>query len=121
MKNKWIKTLAVTLAVVCMAGCGVKDAAGPLSEGVMAKEAESGQDLAEKVSAETKAVSKGRQDKRAAALNGELFDGRSIQIWKGKENTLLALKEDVLYLYDAVTAQIVAQTKTEEWDMLDFY
>lgn len=121
MKNKWIKTLAVTLAVVYMAGCGVKDAAGPLSEGVMAKEAESGQDLAEKVSAETKAVSKGRQDKRAAALNGELFDGRSIQIWKGKENTLLALKEDVLYLYDAVTAQIVAQTKTEEWDMLDFY
>ena len=121
MKNKWIKTLAVTLAVVCMAGCGVKDAAGPLSEGVMAKEAESGQDLAEKVSAETKAASKGRQDKRAAALNGELFDGRSIQIWKGKENTLLALKEDMLYLYDAVTAQIVAQTKTEEWDMLDFY
>ena len=50
-----------------------------------------------------------------------MFDGRSIQIWKGKENTLLALKEDVLYLYDAVTAQIVAQTKTEEWDMLDFY
>ena len=48
MKNKWIKTLAVTLAVVCTAGCGVKDAAGPLSEGVMAKEAESGQDLAEK-------------------------------------------------------------------------
>ena len=121
MKNKWIKTLAVTLVVVCMAGCGVKDAAGPLSEGVMAKEAESGQDLAEKVSAETKAASKGRQDKRAAALNGELFDGRSIQIWKGKENTLLALKEDMLYLYDAVTAQIVAQTKTEEWDMLDFY
>ena len=27
----------------------------------------------------------------------------------------------MLYLYDAVTAQIVAQTKTEEWDMLDFY
>ena len=50
MKNKWIKTLVVTLAVVCMAGCGVKDAAGTLSEGVMAKEAEFGQDLAEKVS-----------------------------------------------------------------------
>ena len=63
MKNKWIKTLAVTLVVVCMAGCGVKDAAGPLSEGVMAKEAESGQDLAEKVSAETKTASKGREDK----------------------------------------------------------
>ena len=121
MKNKWIKTLAVTLAVVCMAGCGVKDAAGPLSEGVMAKEAEYGQNLAEKGATETKTAPKGSQDKRAAALNGELFDGRSIQIWKGKENTLLALKEDVLYLYDAVTAQIVAQTKTEEWDMLDFY
>ena len=121
MKNKWIKTLAVTLAVVCMAGCGVKDAAGPLSEGVMAKEAEYGQNLAEKGATETKTAPKGSQDKRAAALNGELFDGRSIQIWKGKENTLLALKEDMLYLYDAVTAQIVAQTKTEEWDMLDFY
>ena len=102
MKNKWIKTLVVTLAVVCMAGCGVKDAAGTLSEGVMAKEAEFGQDLAEKVSAETKVAPKGRQDKRAAALNGELFDGRSIQIWKGKENTLLALKEDMLYLYEGI-------------------
>ena len=89
MKNKWIKTLAVTLAVVCMAGCGVKDAAGPLSEGVMAKEAESGQDLAEKVSAETKAASKGRQDKRAAALNGELLHGRSIRIWRAKEIPIL--------------------------------
>ena len=47
-------------------------------------------------SAETKAASKGGQDKSAAALNGELFDGRSIQIWKGKENTLLVLKEDML-------------------------
>ena len=41
MKNKWIKTLAVTLAVVCMAGCGVKDATGQISEGVMAKEGQS--------------------------------------------------------------------------------
>lgn len=121
MKNKWIKTLAVTLAVVCMAGCGVKDAAGQLSEGVMAKESEAGQNPEERESSETEAAPEGRQDKSAAALNGELFDGRSIQIWKGKENTLLALKEDMMYLYDAVTAQILAQTKTEEWDMIDFY
>ena len=121
MKNKWIKTLAVTLAVVCMAGCGVKDATGQISEGVMAKEAESGQNPEEMGFVETKAAPKGRQDKSVAALNGELFDGRSIQIWKGKENTLLALKEDMLYLYDVVTAQIVAQTKTEDWNMIDFY
>ena len=121
MKNKWIKTWAVTLAVVCMAGCGVKDATGQISEGVMAKEAESGQNPEEMGFVETKAAPKGRQDKSVAALNGELFDGRSIQIWKGKENTLLALKEDMLYLYDVVTAQIVAQTKTEDWNMIDFY
>ena len=121
MKNKWIKTLAVPLAVVCMAGCGVKDATGQISEGVMAKEAESGQNPEEMGFVETKAAPKGRQDKSVAALNGELFDGRSIQIWKGKENTLLALKEDMLYLYDVVTAQIVAQTKTEDWNMIDFY
>ena len=121
MKNKWIKTLAVTLAVVCMAGCGVKDAAGQLSEGVMAKEANSGQNPEERESSDTKAVPESRQDKRAAALNRELFDGQSIQIWKGKENTLLALKEDMLYLYDTVTAQIVAQTKTEDWNMIDLY
>ena len=50
-----------------------------------------------------------------------MFDGRSIQIWKGKENTLLVLKEDMLYLYDMVTAQIEARTKTEGWNMIDFY
>ena len=83
MKRKWMKTLAVTLAVVCMAGCGEKDAAGQLSEGVMAKEAEYGQNPEERGAAETKAVPQGRQDKSAAALNGELFDGRSIQIGKG--------------------------------------
>ncbi len=121
MKRKWIKTLAVTLAVVCMAGCGEKDAAGQLSEGVMAKEAEYGQNPEERGAAETKAVPQGRQDKSAAALNGELFDGRSIQIGKGKENTLLVLKEDMLYLYDVVTAQIMARTKTEDWDVIDFY
>ncbi len=121
MKNKWIKILIATLAVVCMAGCGVMDAAGQLSEGALAKEAESYQNPEERRAADAKAAPKDGRDKSAAALNGELFDGRSIQIWKGKENTLLALKEDMLYLYDAVTAQIVAQTRTEDWDMIDFY
>ncbi|MDE7006787.1 MAG: hypothetical protein K2P07_01300, partial [Lachnospiraceae bacterium] len=121
MKNKWIKILAVTLAVVCMAGCGGKSAAGQLSKGVIAKEAKPGQNPEERGAAETKAAPMGGQDKSAAALNEELFDGRSVQIWKGKDNTLLVLKEDMLYLYDMVTAQIEARTKTEDWNMIEFY
>ncbi len=59
--------------------------------------------------------------KEAQTLNTELFDASKMEIWNGKGNTLLALKEDTLYLYDVASAQIRAEAETEKWDMVTFY
>lgn len=48
-------------------------------------------------------------------LNKDLFDGSDMKIWSGKDETLIVLKEDTLYLYDVVKAQILAEGKTQQW------
>mgnify|MGYP006990312378 FL=1 len=58
---------------------------------------------------------------KVAQLNQDLFDGSDMDLWIGKDETLIALKKDTLYLYDMAGAEIIAEKKTEQWFMQNMY
>lgn len=148
MRNKFINTVIAALLMACMAGCGADHAEEQFAEGaameyaytgtgngfedtwqtealVMTPEQQQTENLVmtpEQQQTEIPvAMPEQGQGKAVQGLDTELFDGRSISIWNGKENTLMALKEDTLSLYDVVSAQIKAETKTKDWNMVTLY
>lgn len=120
MKKKLTKTAAAILAAACMTGCGAEHIAGQHLEGMKQEYAQAGNVL-ENVPQTRDVAAPKQQEITTQTLNKELFDGQGMSIWSGMDNTLLALKEDTLYLYDVPSAQIRAETKTEHWSFVDFY
>ena len=120
MKKKLTKTTAAILMAACMTGCGAEHFAGQHLEGMKSEYAEAAYVL-ENVSQTRDVVAPKQQEINTHTLNKELFDEQGMSIWSGKNNTLLALKEDTLYLYDVSSAQIKAEAKTEHWNFVDFY
>lgn len=62
-----------------------------------------------------------REVPEAAELNEDLFDGSDMNLWIGEKETLIALKNDTLYLYDIAGGEILAEGKTEQWFMVNIY
>lgn len=60
-------------------------------------------------------------DHEVAELNTTFFDGSEMELWYGKSNTLIALKGTKLYLYDVKTANVMAETETEQWESVKIY
>ncbi|MDE6221830.1 MAG: hypothetical protein K2G51_15645 [Lachnospiraceae bacterium] len=120
MKNKLTKTVITILTAACMTGCGAEHFAGQHLEGMKTEYVEAAFAY-ENMSQTRDEVLPKQQGTDIQPLNTELFDGNAVRIWKGKENTLLAQKEDTLYLYDVVSAQIKAETQTEHWNWVDVY
>lgn len=121
MNGKWIKTAPVLLAVACMTGCGMAHPEKQLPAGTNTVHAEMNDTYTFENVPQSGDLAMPEQQNSAQALDAELFDDQGMQIWKGKGNTMLALKGDALYLYDMASAQVRAETKTENWDRIDFY
>lgn len=119
MKSRWIRSVSALLAVICMTGCGMKYSEKQVLEETNTVSVST--DKAFDNATQTREAAPGKQQSGVQALNVDLFDGQHMRIWKGKGNVLLALKEDTLYLYDMASARVRAQTKTENWDMMDVY
>lgn len=54
-------------------------------------------------------------------LNQDLFDGSDMDLWYGENETLIALKRDMLYLYDIAETKIIAEGKMEQWFIPNIY
>lgn len=133
VKNRWIKNMILILMAASMAGCGRGnqemqtaygkggETSGTQAINVQAESVQAADIQATNAQALSTQTENAPKDKEAQALNTELFDTSGMHIQNGKGNTLLALKGDTLYLYDVTTAQIRAETKTEKWDMVNFY
>ena len=136
MRNKLINTVIAALLMACMAGCGADHAEGQFAGEAAMEYAYTGTGNGSEDTWQTEnlvmtpeqqqtgipmAMPEQRQGEAVQGLDTELFDGRSISIWNGKENTLMALKEDTLSLYDVASAQIKAEAKTKDWNMVNLY
>ena len=136
MKTKWIKTAITVLIMACTMGCGGKnqemqevnangaqatDGAQGINDTQTVNNAQTINGVQTVSYVQDAGVQAARASKEIEPLNTKLFDTSEMSIQNGKENKLLALKEDSLYLYDVATAQIIAETKTEKWDMVNFY
>lgn len=119
--DKWMKTIAIILAVSCMAGCAAKDIDSQAVETVGIESMESGDGWQNLSSSGDFTMADEQTERGEIKLNPELFDGHSIKIWNGKGNTLLALKEDTLYLYDVASARIKAKSEVQLSDIASFY
>lgn len=121
MKNRLMKASAIVLCMACMAGCGADYSEEQVTEQVTMEFAGTENTSENAPRAAVAVKSEPQQKEDAQGLNADLFDGQSMSIWKGKGNTLVALKEDTFYLYDVASAQIEAQTKTERWNSVTVY
>lgn len=120
LNNKWKKTAAV-LALVCMTGCGAKGLEGDFAEMADTENVETRDNQQDVSSLGEVQAEAGQMKKDELTLLPELFDGTGMRIWNGKGNTLLALKEDTLYLYDVESARIKARAETELSDAAVLY
>lgn len=122
--NCW-KLAGILIMVCILAGCNMQPAGTETMESDMpAKETELnvGAANAEIISDSGKlSDSSARELPEAAELNEDLFNGSDMDLWIGENETLIALKEDTLYLYDIAEGEIIAEGKTEHWFMVNIY
>lgn len=125
--NCW-KFVGIVIMGCMLAGCNVQSAGTETMESDMSTEKTElnvGAANAEIVSvvpdSGKSSDSSDRELPEAAELNEDLFDGSDMDLWSGENETLIALKNDTLYLYDIAKGEIIAEGKTEQWFMANIY